>query len=785
MKNTFKYIAFGIALLASSFALNAQMGTYHEEGGMKTSKTVTGPVNGYYTISLESFATGETTVTESTAPVDIVLVLDYSSSMTGSYNSYAYDELASDGYSYNSFGNVTRYYLHEDGKYYAVTRHQSGGRNLRFTVNGTYYYLVGTGVTTTQPTNFGANDTIWTGVLYNRRTVSETTRIRALKDAVAAFVNQIAYNDTHNKDDSPREPVGNRIAVIRYSGQTAINNLLANESGAEDGGFLPVSPGTNAAAITNAVEAATTSTGTYTAAGLAAGVELIGNSFNNEDRADASRILVLFTDGSPSDSRDTAIGNAHTAKDSYGATVYSIGLVTDADATIQTYLNYISSNYPNATTMSNGGADGDPDAGYYQDATTMDLEDIFTSIAHASGAADAKAGASTQVRDVISNSFILPSDDAAGITIKVADVTSDGEDWEDPEDAEGVTYEIKTVTTSTGEEHKELMVTGFDYTAADTYDADGFTVTPGNWVGERYRTKTDKYWAGKKLIITFKIQANGEATGGDGTATNHPDSGVYVQQFNEDGTPKTNPDGSFVYSRVNQYDVPHTPLPLLIKIKKNGLRMGESATFQIFRARPKPKRDADGNPLYYAVDESGKPTTVETTTVTAYPIWMYNAIGKPVPDLHDFDAQVYDDQGKPKYNDDGTPKLLDPNDPMDQLEGIGWDDWSKVILTNKTGDKDYVEKDLYGLDPGWVYLVVEDDWGWSYELTGTASNQTTSEYEINPFTFHNKPRTVNLQGDPIVKHAEAVTINHFKTMEEGSTSREEHYKSSKTIFKSK
>ena len=37
MKNTFKYIAFGIALLASAFALNAQ-DPYHREGGMATSK---------------------------------------------------------------------------------------------------------------------------------------------------------------------------------------------------------------------------------------------------------------------------------------------------------------------------------------------------------------------------------------------------------------------------------------------------------------------------------------------------------------------------------------------------------------------------------------------------------------------------------------------------------------------------------------------------------------------------------------------------------------------------
>ena len=109
MKNTFKYIAFGIALLASSLALNAQ--TYHEEGGMKTSKTVTGPVNGYYTISLESFATGETTVTETATPVDIVLVLDVSGSMDEDMaTTYSYTELSEQNWSYDSFGNNSYYY---------------------------------------------------------------------------------------------------------------------------------------------------------------------------------------------------------------------------------------------------------------------------------------------------------------------------------------------------------------------------------------------------------------------------------------------------------------------------------------------------------------------------------------------------------------------------------------------------------------------------------------------------------------------------------------------------
>ena len=419
---------------------------------------------------------------------------------------------------------------------------------------------------------------------------------------------------------------------------------------------------------------------------------------------------------------------------------------------IKNYMNWVSSNYPNQQTWSDNGSTTTPTTGsYYQKSDGANLNDIFKDIASASAAADATAGASTQVRDVVSNSFILPTGDAAGITIKVADVKSDGSGWEEAVAATGVSYQVTTVTSSTGEEHQQLMVTGFDYTKADEYDEDGFTLVAGNWVGERYRSKTDKYWAGKKLIIEFKVKANDEATGGDGTATNHPDSGIYVQEFNEDGTPKLDDKGNPIYHRVNQYDVPHTDLPLLIKIKKNGLRLGESATFQIFRIRPKGWNDEG--------------TTLEEKMANV----EYNAIGKPQPDIHDFDSQ----EGK-----------LNPNDPMDYLEGIGWDDWSKVILTNKTGDNDYVEKDLYGLDPGWVYMVVEDDWGWAYELTGTASNQTTSEYELNPFVFHNTPRTKNLEGNPIVKHAEAVTINHFKTLD-GQAAREEHYKSSKTNFETR
>ena len=109
---------------------------------------------------------------------------------------------------------------------------------------------------------------------------------------------------------------------------------------------------------------------------------------------------------------------------------------------------------------------------------------------------------------------------------------------------------------------------------------------------------------------------------------------------------------------------------------------------------------------------------------------------------------------------------------------MGWEPFSKVVVTNKSKvDGAEVTKVLRALDPFWVYMVLEDDWGWAYEMSGSnpgdavTGEPTTSLVEINPFKFENKEKK------DAVKHAEAVTINHFQGT--NSSSREEHYKSSK------
>ena len=734
MKNIFKFITVGLALLAGTIAANAQ--TWNPENGVATAKTVSAPdENGLYTITLQTYATGESSITETGIPVDIVMVLDVSGSMNDQL--YNYTARSSQPYNYSGYPdneNSRYYYLHTDGQYYQVQRWRQNNygndRRLRFQVGNTWWYLTGNSATTTMPAGAGANTTIYTGVLYNR--VSRgMNKMTALKNAVTAFVNEVHHNSLYDTKGKLRDtPLDNQISIVKfandqyYSSQTSIAE--GNHTGA---GFD--TPGYDAANNYNYTEVlkgfkdVSTDAGVNTLLSNQNGVNALNSGgataahygltkakylLNEVKDRESTKVVVFFTDGIPGitgwlDSfANGAIVAADTLKQNYGATVYSVGVFDNlgADAAnANRYMHYVSSDYPNATSMTNAGTGGSDDKGYYQDASNADLTAIFKDIASSASQSDATVNASTQIRDVVSNSFIIPEGaDPGDVTFYTMDITEDGNDWENPQTPAGVTAVYKTTTGSDGVEREMLSVEGFDFTKDDIRDADGFTTREnmGNFVGERYKPDGSTFWAGRKLVIEFKVQANGEATGGDGSATNHSDSGVYIY----------NPDTD-TYTNINSYPVPHTNLPMIIKIKKDGLRHGESATFEIHMCEP--LKDDEGNILY-------------------------NAIGKPRPDT-------------------STEK-----------------NWSKVILTNKGADGDPVEKVLMALDPHYVYSIVEDDWAWSYTLSGSGTTLTTSEVEVNPFIFHNTEK------EGVVKHAEAVSINHFATSAEGEAS-VENYQSSK------
>ena len=719
MKHIFKSITFGIALLAGTLTAFAQGydPDHPTATGVNVQKNVTGPdSNKDYTVTLETFAEGTSAVSYSSVPSDIILVLDTSSSM-------------------------------RDNNY------PRGNGN--------------------------------------------PTRIAALKTAVREFVATVYDNAIACKELDPNYV--NRVAIVTYNrNATMVQSwvdvtTVVTKNGSTYSGDLMTKIGTN---NNNGFRC---DSGTRPDHGLDMVINELLDGSPNAKRPDANLTVLLFTDGYPTDNAATGTGDNNGAsnqqqfeypfanktlyygsqiKNTYGATLYTVGLIDEVTSgqwlnnyrRVLKLMDWLSSNYTgggwtasintlpiessggtydgqptyyngyngtgsvfkgnsipspwntvwtvSGTTVSLQGYDpgtlatGDdvPEDGYFLlVGGDNDLSSIFKSISDASGGSASAADQDTQIRDVVSNSFVLPDDfDASSVTIKIWDIKSDASGWENESDATGVTTTIKDVVGADGETRKEMIVEGFDFSADGEKDAHGFYTDPddeGNWVGKRYTDRTTYHYAGKKIVISFKIKANDEATGGDGTNTNHPDSGVYLCVKDEEGKPVLDAQGNRQYTKVTSYPIPNTNLPLIIKITKDGLLHGESATFEIHRCSP--KKNADGS-------------------------FVTNALGKPTPDGN-------------------------------------WENWSKVILTNKGTDGAEVTKVLYALDPAYVYEVTEDDWGWSYVLSGTGSALNTSEVEVNPFNFHNTLK------EGVAKHAEAVTINHFQGTE--SESREEHYKS--------
>ena len=371
-------------------------------------------------IWVETYVTGNSVTTH--VPTDIILVLDVSGSMSENISSYRYTARPSQGYSYNSYGSSQYYYLHTDGNYYLVERDRqwiSGIFNpryyywLSYTANGTTYYLSGTGTTTTRPNVQDAGATQWTGVLYERVTVSTQSKIDALKTAVNGFVDIIATDaSTYNVDHT--------ISVVKY----ADDSYYGSEASLTEGNHMGAGgnnnynytevvlnrrdPRNDASAIHNAVNGLRAGGATAADYGMTKANYILAQ-ITDETR---SKVVVMFTDGDPTygNAFETAVANntisaAYTTKNTYDATVFTVGVFDNPSTNTLNYMSYTSSNYPDAQSMTNPGQAA-PGANYFFTAESADgLNDIFTAIATASGAMALPA--STIVQDMISPNFEL------------------------------------------------------------------------------------------------------------------------------------------------------------------------------------------------------------------------------------------------------------------------------------------------------------------------------------------------------------------------------------------
>ena len=224
-----------------------------------------------------------------------------------------------------------------------------------------------------------------------------TKRIDALKSAANSFINTIA------KQNEGIEGVDrqHRVAIVKFAGDKT--NKVGNDQ-YKKGHFwynnsqvmkgLTDCSGGNVKVLEDTVAGIKPSGATRADYGL----ELAGDITSG--RADAKKIVVFFTDGTPTkiDKFDPTVANAAEAaaknmKDSK-ATVYTIGIFDGADpsAGIQDsgksqkenkFMQAVSSNYPNATAWDTHGARAE-NADYYKSATNAEeLKKVFDDISQA------------------------------------------------------------------------------------------------------------------------------------------------------------------------------------------------------------------------------------------------------------------------------------------------------------------------------------------------------------------------------------------------------------------
>lgn len=501
---------------------NGHGGTVTKDG-LVMSKTIKKTGDSQFLLTLEAFATGSTTTTVSKDPVDIVLVLDVSGSMDPAVSENDNDYIRDYDYTpvYDLNARSTYYYQDRNGQYqqayycdgdygwgwgshhpagWYTENHQDGLGNCRGE----------SGTRLTPKTSASDADTSHTQ-FYTRTEKSKTAKITALKTAVNAFIDNVA-----------KESPDSSIAIVKFAGEStdAIgddthtenhNNTSAECNFTQIVKKLTTVDAAGATELKEAVNKLAAKGPTSADRGM----EHAKNIIQSDPNKDRQKVVVMFTDGAPTHWNggdfDTVANGAIAASKSIkeaGATVYTIGCFgTTTSSDTDTYMNYVSSNYPNATSMTSGGAKADP-ANYYKTVSSAaDLNNIFTDISHTIGGTDVKLTSTSVLRDVISDSFKLPQGaDKDSITAYSVDCTAVNDDgtytWSANHD--GTKYSATV-------DDKTINVTGFDYAA--------------NWVGKD--TTTGKmHTPAKKLVVEIPIVPEQDATGS--VKTNGDASGIYA-----------------------------------------------------------------------------------------------------------------------------------------------------------------------------------------------------------------------------------------------------------------
>lgn len=401
-----------------------------------------------------------------------------------------------------------------------------------------YYYTLNQVKTVIGTKSKGA-DTIFDVEFYQYvPSGTSITRQEALLSTVHSFLNAVSEkakgtDGAYGTDDD----VNHRIAVVKFTDNaTDLTNGLVDMDAAD-----------GLTTVVRAVNSLSTGGDTKPSTALDTANSIFKD--NPVESGERNRVVILFTDGYPAESNtdcinytwcDNAINSAYTSKETYGATVYTVGIYDGAnpDSDINTnfeygnrsentlntkqlvaanrYMHYTSSNYPNAQSLQNGGER--TGSGYYLSAADMDsLNSIFQQISNniETGGSSTTLTDSTVIRDIVAQAFTMP-ENTSDVKVYTEDSNGSVNSWDNRQEfklSDGSSpVSIDTV-------NRTVSVTRFNY--------------KDNWCGNETVNGQTSFHNGKKLIIEFTVQPKAGFLGGNDVFTNDG-AGIYENAESKD-----------------------------------------------------------------------------------------------------------------------------------------------------------------------------------------------------------------------------------------------------------
>ncbi|MBQ8746473.1 MAG: InlB B-repeat-containing protein [Clostridia bacterium] len=489
--------------------------------------TVNGVPDGTADVTIEAYTTSKVTQTTASIPTDIVLVLDVSGSMDDSSTATTTTTTTYDAANATYFRRrVNSRYVYYYGfnttynTYYinigtAAVPHYVEVEYEGYDENNFYYYHYYDAndekayvYPQTANTPSATREFNYPVMQFYAQTVHTNTvyAIEALKTAVDAFIESTHQKNAELTKNGQTEL--HRIAIVKFAGPQYYDssNLLAegdhmyteyynSYNYTEVVKNFTVVDAAGDEELTNAVNSLRVGGATAIDYGMSLASQLLAQ--DPPSSAQRNKVVIVFSDGSPTHGNtfETSVANAAiaTAKNIKftGTTVYSISVAPDAETSDTNsnnnkFFHYVSSNYPNASSMSNEGANGSTAGGYYLTPTSsQSLAMIFQSIAHNIENTAIELGESAQVVDTMSAYFSIPAG-ASSVTLQTADRIKNADGtwgWDDPDDASGVSAVVQDET---------VAIRGFNYDE--------------NYLSENPRTKgANTEYYGTKLIITINV----------------------------------------------------------------------------------------------------------------------------------------------------------------------------------------------------------------------------------------------------------------------------------------